>query len=79
MDARERCRRYGLRVVCLSCKNLSRHFPESEGPLRDRTCARCGTPGCIRAFWWVKKYPEKATGEVQDALRIHATLNANRL
>lgn len=52
----ERIRRYGLRVMCASCANVDRHFPQN-GRLRDARCKRCG--GELRSVAWIDKDAER--------------------
>lgn len=33
--------KYGLRVICSECGEMSRHRPAEDGHLMDRRCERC--------------------------------------
>lgn len=67
---RARVKRFGLRVVCLSCATRARHFPES-GRVRDALCRRCGLRE-LRPEWWVARYPDRAREEVKRARILQA-------
>lgn len=50
---------YGLRVECLLCAWIGRHFTHEMGRLRDRPCPHCGRRS-LRSRAWIWKHPELA-------------------
>jgi len=64
----KRCKKHGIRTICLMCGFEGRHRP-GDGRLRDRLCGNCGLKR-LRARWWVEKYPTKAHAEFK---RIRST------
>jgi len=40
--------KFGLRVICLDCRTISRHRHATAGPLRDVVCEECAAVGKLR-------------------------------
>ncbi len=75
---RRRLEQHGLRVICLRCEVLDRHWPRKHGRLRHRLCPSCRTPGTMRSVAWAEKHWAKYELERDRVRKLYGEIETVR-